>query len=43
MKMFLYVNFSRDRTLHATICGVNWKGDEAQKNERRGNDNEEIL
>jgi hypothetical protein len=43
MKMFLYVNFLQDNTLQGTVRGVNREGDEARKNEVRGNDNEEIL
>jgi hypothetical protein len=43
MEMFVYVNFSRDMTLHSTIRDVNQEGVERLENEVRGNDNEEIL
>jgi hypothetical protein len=39
----VYVNFSRDMTLHSTIRDVNQEGVERLENEVRGNDNEEIL
>jgi hypothetical protein len=43
MEIFVYVNFSRDRTLHGTIRDVHREGVERLENEVSGNDNVEIL
>jgi hypothetical protein len=43
MEMFVYVNFSRDRTLHSTIRDVHREGVERLENKVRGDDNVEIL